>query len=380
LRAWTKSACAAVAWGLLLTVMVAAASLSGSVRPAQAATRIARSTTQLTAARPVSPAAAAVQAAIPAGAAARYAVRPGDTLSGIAAACGVPGGWPSLYAANRAVIGPDPGLIRPGTVLVLPGREASQHYTITVGQTLSGIAAELGVPGGWPALYAANRHAIGPDPDLIRPGTILTIPPPPATATAPRQQPARPARPVHRAHPGHPAQLAPRPAPPGNRQHPTAFPAGSPAAAGMPGWLRTILLAAGLLIAAAFATELVLAIARRHRQANPARDAPSGTRDAPSATSDTEPGAASRDAVPPVPEPRHPGKSRPMNPAQTRILMADYDRLIVTHNKADDLICVLRPPGEDPKAILRVARLVLKEDPYQQLATQLGLSASWPMD
>ena len=148
----------------------------------------------------------------------------------------------------------------------------------------------------------------------------------------------------------------------------------------MPGWLRTILLAAGLLIAAAFATELVLAIAHRHRQANPARDAPSGTRDTPSATSDTEPGTASHGAVPPVPEPRYPGKSGPMNPAQTRILMADYDRLIVTHNKADDLICVLRPPGEDPKAILRVARLILKEDPYQQLATQLGMSASWLMD
>ncbi len=362
-----------LAWGLLLTIMVAAANLSGPVRPAQAATRIARSTTQLTAARPVSPAAAAVQAAISAGAAARYAVRPGDTLSGIAAACGVPGGWPSLYAANRAVIGPDPGLIRPGTVLVLPGREASQHYIITAGQTLSGIAAELGVPGGWPSLYAANRHAIGPDPDLIRPGTILTIPPMPATA--PRQQPARPARPAHRPHPGHPAQPAPRPASPGSRQHPTSSPAGPPAAAGMPGWLRTILLAAGLLIAAAFATELVLAIA--HRQANPARDAPSGTRDTPSGTSGTEPGAASRGAVPPVPEPSHPGKSGPMNPAQTRILMADHDRLIVTHNKADDLICVLRPPGEDPKAILRVARLILKEDPYQQLATQLGMSASW---
>ena len=365
-----------LAWGLLLlTVMVAAASLSGQVRPAQAATRIATNT-QLTAARPVSPAAAAVQAAIPAGAAARYAVRPGDTLSGIAAARGVPGGWPALYAANRAVIGPDPGLIRPGTMLVLPGLASPQRYAITAGQTLSGIAAELGVPGGWPALYAVNRHAIGPDPDLIRPGTILTIPPPPATATAPRQQPAhrtRPARPAHRAHPA-------QPAPPGSHQHHISSPAGALAADGMPGWLRTILLAAGLLIAAAFATELVLAIIRRHRQANPARDAPSGTRDTPSATGDTEPGAASRDAVPSVPEPSHPRKSRPMNPAQTRILMADYDRLIVTHNKADDLICVLRPPGEDPKAILRVARLVLKEDPYQQLATQLGMSASWPMD
>jgi len=348
-----------LAWGLLLLTVIAAASLTGPVRPAQAATRIATNI-QLTAARPVSQAAAAVQAAIPAGAAARYTVRPGDTLSGIAAARGVPGGWPALYAANRTVIGPDPGLIRPGTVLVLPGRAAPQRYAITAGQTLSGIAAELGVPGGWPALYAANRTVIGPDPDLIRPGTILAIPPPPATATAPRQQPAHrasPARPAHRAHPA-------QPAPPGSHQHHTSSPAGALAAAGMPGWLRSILLAAGLLIAAAFATELVLAIIRRHRQANPARDAPSGT----------------RDAVPPVPEPSHPRKSRPMNPAQTRILMADYDRLIVTHNKADDLICVLRPPGEDPKAILRVARLVLKEDPYQQLATQLGMSASWPMD
>jgi len=65
---------------------------------------------------------------------------------------------------------------------------------------------------------------------------------------------------------------------------------------------------------------------------------------------------------------------------EPHIVLADYDRLVVTHNKADDTVCVLRPPGEDPRAILRVARLVLPEDPYEELADQLGVSASWPME
>ncbi|WP_199573281.1 transglycosylase family protein [Streptomyces murinus] len=44
-----------------------------------------------------------------------YTVRPGDTLSGIAARHGV--GWHHLYEANRSVIGTDPDLIVPGTHL-----------------------------------------------------------------------------------------------------------------------------------------------------------------------------------------------------------------------------------------------------------------------
>src|SRR5436190_1970846 len=38
-------------------------------------------------------------------------------------------------------------------------RPATRHV-VQPGDTLSGIAAALGVAGGWPALYAANRHAI----------------------------------------------------------------------------------------------------------------------------------------------------------------------------------------------------------------------------
>ena len=52
----------------------------------------------------------------------------------------------------------------------------------------------------------------------------------------------------------------------------------------------------------------------------------------------------------------------------------------MTRNTCDDTVYVLRPPGEDPKAILRVARLVLPEGRYGELAEQLGMSASWPME
>ncbi len=43
-----------------------------------------------------------------------YLVRPGDSLSGIASRFGTPGGWQTIYAANRNVIGTNPNLIRAG--------------------------------------------------------------------------------------------------------------------------------------------------------------------------------------------------------------------------------------------------------------------------
>src|SRR5205807_1348553 len=124
---------------------------------------------------------------------------PGDTLSGIAGRFAVRGGWPALYAANRPLIGSDPDVIRPGTVLVLPGRMAPARYMVVAGDTLAGIAARLAVRGGWPALYAANRPVIGSDPDVIRPGIVLTVrrPAAPAATRAGSWGPA--ARPPSRA-------------------------------------------------------------------------------------------------------------------------------------------------------------------------------------
>ena len=331
---WTKSACVVLAWCILLIIVVAVG-VKGSVRPAQANTRIASSTTEVTLASTLSVAAAFVTGRRPA---ARYVVQPGDTLSGIAARFAVRGGWPALYAANRPLIGPDPDVVHPGTVLVLPG-QAPVRYRVVAGDTLAGIAAALAVRGGWPALYAANRRVIGPDPDVIRPGTVLTVP-----------QPAAPSPPAP--NPGRRLYPAPPSGPAGSGHRPAPVRTGAPAAAGMPRWLKTVLAAAGLLIGAAFLAEPVLVLRRRRRQAA-ARLGPAA------------PGEGA-------------GSGRPAA-GQARVVLADYDRVVVTCRPGDGTVYVLRPPGEDPRAILRAARLVLPEGPYGELAGQLGLPASWPI-
>jgi hypothetical protein len=62
------------------------------------------------------------------------------------------------------------------------------------------------------------------------------------------------------------------------------------------------------------------------------------------------------------------------------IVMADHDRLIVTYSPHDDTVYVLTPPGEDPRAVLRAARLVVPEEKYEVLAGKLGVSGSWPLE
>ncbi|MCU7823119.1 LysM peptidoglycan-binding domain-containing protein [Kitasatospora sp. DSM 101779] len=52
------------------------------------------------------------------------------------------------------------------------GREP---YTVQAGDTLSGIAAAHELPGGWEQLYANNRQVVGADPDLILPGQQLRL-------------------------------------------------------------------------------------------------------------------------------------------------------------------------------------------------------------
>jgi LysM repeat protein len=340
---WTKSACVVLAWCILLII---AAGVTGSAGPAQANIRMTSSTTEVTLVSALSVAAAFVPAASPA---ARYVVQPGDTLSGIAARFAVRGGWPALYAADRRVIGPDPDVIGPGTVLMLPGQAEPARYRIVAGDTLAGIAAGLGVRGGWPALYAANRSLIGPDPEVIRPGTVLAVPGP-AAPSPPASAPGRRPPPV------------PPSGPAGSRSRPAPVPSRAPAAAGLPRWLRTVLWTAGLLTGAAFLAEPVLLYRRRRRAAVRAAAAGPGM-----AGSGQGPGS----------EGQGPGAGR-VAPGKARIVLADYDRVVVMHSACDDTVYVLRPPGQDPEAILRAARLVLHEGPYRELAGQLGLPASWP--
>lgn len=336
MRAWTKSACVMLAWSILLIILMAIGS-AGSVHPAHASTRTASSTEVILTSLHNAPAAHPA-AAKPA--ARKYVVQYGDTLSSIAARFAVHGGWPALYAANRRAVGPDPNAIRPGTVLRLPSRTLPARYTVVAGDTLSGIAARLALPGGWLALYEANWQAIGPNPNTIHPGTVLTIPSPAAT-TSPSSRPS----PAGQPSPATRAQPAPTPASPAHHAAPKSMHA--PNLNGMPTWLKALLLAVALLVGLTFLAEALMTL-RRHATA----DAP-----AMRAAMGREPSAV------------------PARPARPAIVLADHDRLVVTCDKQSDRVFVLRPPGEDPRTILRVARVVLPEGPYGELAKQLGVPA-----
>ncbi|HEY4992971.1 MAG TPA: transglycosylase family protein [Nakamurella sp.] len=55
-----------------------------------------------------------------------------------------------------------------------PASAADGTYTVVTGDTLSGIAAANGVAGGWQALYQANSDII-PNADMIYPGQALRL-------------------------------------------------------------------------------------------------------------------------------------------------------------------------------------------------------------
>ena len=55
---------------------------------------------------------------------------------------------------------------------------AGESYEIQPGDTLATIANQFyGDPTQWRRIYDANKDAIGPDPDKLKVGTKLTIPP-----------------------------------------------------------------------------------------------------------------------------------------------------------------------------------------------------------
>ena len=98
-----------------------------------------------------------------------YTVQAGDTLSGIAAKLGVPTSAISGYRSGN------PNLIYPGEVLKINGgntapKPAGRTYTVRAGDNLSAIAARYGTT--YQALSAKNGIA---NPNLIYPGQVLKI-------------------------------------------------------------------------------------------------------------------------------------------------------------------------------------------------------------
>jgi nucleoid-associated protein YgaU len=58
------------------------------------------------------------------------------------------------------------------TVVVRPG---DSLWTLAE-RDLGGRATDRGISDRWHAIYRRNRGVIGPDPDLLRPGQVLSIP------------------------------------------------------------------------------------------------------------------------------------------------------------------------------------------------------------
>ncbi|WP_327307487.1 transglycosylase family protein [Streptomyces sp. NBC_01298] len=90
---------------------------------------------------------------------------------------------------------------------------AGRMHVVRGGDTLVGIARRHRVRGGWQALYAANRGVVGPRPGVLRIGMLLALPPvgeeapagvaPPAVpAVPPPVSSAAPSRPVPSVSPG----------------------------------------------------------------------------------------------------------------------------------------------------------------------------------
>ncbi|BBC92108.1 peptidoglycan DD-metalloendopeptidase family protein [Streptomyces griseofuscus] len=109
------------------------------------------------------------------------------TAIGADARTGTEAGSPAGPRADTADAAPGRALdasahdVRPQTT---PQSRAGRTtmYTVVHGDTLSGIADEHHVPGGWRKLYAANRATVGADPDLILPGERLGLHPAKAPA------------------------------------------------------------------------------------------------------------------------------------------------------------------------------------------------------
>ncbi len=127
------------------------------------------------------------------------------------------------------------------------------------------------------------------------------------------------------------------------------FPVVGPQAAGiMPRWLKGTLLAVALLTVIAFITLPTVAIRQRRSR---------GLREQ----------AAARKRL----------RERRAAKKMARVVQADHERLIVTYSVSDDTVYLLTPPGEDPRTVLRAARLVLPEDTYEELAGHLGVPPGW---
>lgn len=108
-----------------------------------------------------------------------------------------PGAWPLCSERAGLERGGQPPATAPRPVTDVKPQTTPQSragtaemYTVVRGDSLSGIAQERKVEGGWQWLYEANRTTVGSDPDMIVPGQRLSLD---APAAKPKPQQPKPA-------------------------------------------------------------------------------------------------------------------------------------------------------------------------------------------
>ena len=138
--------------------------LSGAATPTYTDPSVAKTTTSATVVAPQSN--AQVPVASTSAAAVQEPAAPVATQEAVAPAVEAPVASEPVVAAPAPVATPE---------VVKAPRVASSTYEVVAGDTLSLIAARLGVPGGYQAIADANVDVIY-DVNLIFPGQVLTIP------------------------------------------------------------------------------------------------------------------------------------------------------------------------------------------------------------
>lgn len=122
---------------------------------------------------------AALQSALQGQSAAGYAYQAATGPQGVQGPAGPAG--PAGAAGAKGATGPK-GPAGTGGKPGTPGKPApkpasnARFYTVKAGDSLSKIASQFHVSGGWQTLYHNNRSAVGSNPNLIHPGLRLKIP------------------------------------------------------------------------------------------------------------------------------------------------------------------------------------------------------------
>lgn len=120
---------------------------------------------------------AALQSALQGQSAAGYAYQAATGPQGVPGAAGATGPAGAKGATGAKGPAGTPGV--PGPKAPPPatakGQTQTQYYTVRAGDSLSKIASQFHVTGGWQSLYASNRAAVGSNPNMIHPGLRLKV-------------------------------------------------------------------------------------------------------------------------------------------------------------------------------------------------------------